>query len=160
MADPAVTLGWFVCLSVTMVTGDLHCLWNRVYLGSAFPFFMYVARLPNLRKFQDPHTHTTKHHCYCPILFMQVSKNVIMIIAMPFGTIYMWQYYTRFNMRHTFQHIYAPPKWLGVVFKVVVVTGRQICFLPSKVCASFPLKGHNMRHSGHTGQHFSKRING
>ena len=31
MADPDVTLGWFVCLSITMVTGDLHCLWNRVY---------------------------------------------------------------------------------------------------------------------------------
>ena len=30
-ADPLVTLDWFVCLSVTMVTGDLCCLWNRVY---------------------------------------------------------------------------------------------------------------------------------
>ena len=30
-ADPAITLGWVVCLSVTMVTGDLHCLWNIVY---------------------------------------------------------------------------------------------------------------------------------
>ena len=28
---PAVTLGWFDCLSVTMVTGDLRCLRNRVY---------------------------------------------------------------------------------------------------------------------------------
>ena len=24
-------LGWFVCLSVTMVTADPHYLWNRVY---------------------------------------------------------------------------------------------------------------------------------
>ena len=31
VANPDVTLGWFVCLSVTMVTGDLHYLWNRVY---------------------------------------------------------------------------------------------------------------------------------
>ena len=24
-------VGWFVCLSVTIVTGDLYCLWNRLH---------------------------------------------------------------------------------------------------------------------------------
>ena len=31
--QPFRQLGWFVCLSVTMVPGDLYCLWNRVYSG-------------------------------------------------------------------------------------------------------------------------------
>ena len=29
--NPSVTLSWFVCLSVTIATGDLFCLWNRIY---------------------------------------------------------------------------------------------------------------------------------
>ena len=29
--EPAITFGCIVCLSITMVTGDLYCLSNRVY---------------------------------------------------------------------------------------------------------------------------------
>ena len=32
-ADPVVTLDWFVCLSVTMVTGDLTAYGTESYTG-------------------------------------------------------------------------------------------------------------------------------
>ena len=35
----------FVCLSVTMVTADLYCLWNRVYSGVVWGWSAVFKRL-------------------------------------------------------------------------------------------------------------------